>query len=160
MIRRKVDAEEVVQSAFRSFFVRQAHGQFELRDWDSLWSLLVMITLRKCGRQVRRFRGPRRDVRKEVQAAVPDTSDSGWEAIAREPLPDEAAALAELVESIMRGLNDRERQVLELRLQGCSVPEISAQVGRTEYTIEGILKQIRKHLKHLRDKDGTAEEGS
>src|SRR5947209_3513948 len=36
-VRSKVDPEDVVQSAFRSFFQRQADGQFELDDWDGLW---------------------------------------------------------------------------------------------------------------------------
>ena len=36
-----------MQSVFKSFFVRQGQGQFELDNWDSLWGLLVRITLRK-----------------------------------------------------------------------------------------------------------------
>src|SRR5262245_47944289 len=47
----RVDAEDVVQSAYRSFFVRHAEGQFHLESWESLWGLLVVITLRKCANQ-------------------------------------------------------------------------------------------------------------
>jgi RNA polymerase sigma-70 factor (ECF subfamily) len=89
-IRQKVDPEDVMQSVFRSFFVRQAKGQFDLEGWDSLWSLLVRITLRKCGRRVEVFQAERRDVRREVRpAARDDDSYRSWEAIAREPTPDE-----------------------------------------------------------------------
>src|SRR5262245_8942191 len=47
-IRRKSPPEDVVQSVFRSFFARVRRGQFELANWERLWSLLVLITLRKC----------------------------------------------------------------------------------------------------------------
>jgi hypothetical protein len=40
-------------------------------------------------------------------------------------------------------------------LQGYTVPEISTTVGRTEYTVEGVLKQVRKRLKSVRDKAGS-----
>jgi RNA polymerase sigma-70 factor, ECF subfamily len=152
-LRAKVGAEDVVQSVFKSFFRCHADGQFDLRDWDGLWSLLVVITARKCGRQIRRFHRAGRDVRKEMPA--PDDSDAhGCEALARDPSPEEAAVLTETLEQVMRGLQERERQVLELRLQGWTVPEISARVGRTEYTVEGILRRLRQKLRPLCEGDG------
>ncbi len=62
----KADPESVVQSVFRSFFVRQAEGQFELENWDGLWSLLMRITLRKCGRRAAALHAECRDVRRAV----------------------------------------------------------------------------------------------
>src|SRR5437016_3003501 len=50
-LRQKVDPEDVLQSVFRSFFRRQAAGEFELQNWDGMWALLSVITLRKCGHQ-------------------------------------------------------------------------------------------------------------
>ena len=47
-LRRRVDPEEVVQSAYESVFLRYGAGKLEVRDWSSLWSLLTVITLRKC----------------------------------------------------------------------------------------------------------------
>src|SRR5262249_25986989 len=55
-IRQKVDPEDVLQSVFRSFFARNAEGQFgEFASWDNLWAMLVVLTLRKCGRRVEYF---------------------------------------------------------------------------------------------------------
>jgi RNA polymerase sigma-70 factor (ECF subfamily) len=154
-VRPKVAAEDVVQSVFKSFFLRYADGQFDLGDWDGLWGLLVTITLRKCWRQARRFHGPVHDVGREFRPPPDeDTSAGGWEALSREPTPEQAAALAEMVEQFLGGLTGRERQVCELRLQGYTVPEISERIGRTEFTVEGVLKKIRQHLRRLRD-DGT-----
>src|SRR2546423_973538 len=85
-VRQKVDPEDVAQSVFRSFFARQADGQFVLEDWDGLWGLLTLITLRKCHRQFERFTAGRRDVRREVRASAPPAgAGAAWEAMAREP---------------------------------------------------------------------------
>jgi RNA polymerase sigma-70 factor (ECF subfamily) len=150
VVRAKVGAEDVVQSVFKSFFRRHADGQFDLHDWDGLWSLLVVITARKCGRQLRYFHRAGRDVRREAPApGTDDGAAAGWEALARDPSPEEAAVLAETLERLLRGLKERERQVLELRLQGYTVPEISDRVGRTEYTVQGILKRVRQRLEPL-----------
>ena len=37
----RVDPEDLVQSAFISFFVRHRRGGFRLDDWDDVWSLLT-----------------------------------------------------------------------------------------------------------------------
>jgi len=46
-LQRKLGPEDVVQSVFRTVFRRLADGEFELGDWDSLWSLLTCVTVRK-----------------------------------------------------------------------------------------------------------------
>lgn len=152
--RQKVDSEDVVQSVFRSFFARYADGQFDLGNWDNLWSMLTVITLRKCGHHIEHFHAACRDVQREL-AAPPVTDDShrSWQAIAREPMPSEAAMLAELVEQLMNRLDERERQMLSLSLQGYSVPEISAQVDRTERTVQRVLERVRKRLARMRAGD-------
>ena len=156
-LRGKVDAEDVAQSALKSFFLRQADGQYELHDWDSLWSLLTVITLRKCGRQIERFLAGARDVRREAAPPRGDDSNSAWDALGNEPTPAEAAALTETVEHLMSGLTDAtERRMLEMSLQGYGPREISDQVGRSERTVHRVLSLVRKRLQRLRDAEGTA----
>jgi RNA polymerase sigma-70 factor, ECF subfamily len=151
-VRRKVDAEDVVQSVFKSFFLRHAEGQYDLSTWNSLWGLLVVITVRKCSRKVKKYHGPEHDVRKEAAGLPWASSDTAqWEAIAREPTPAEALILSEVVEELMRGLDERDRQILTLRLQGNTAPEIGAEVGLTQYTVEGVLKQVRKRLRKIKE---------
>jgi RNA polymerase sigma-70 factor (ECF subfamily) len=153
-VQRKLDAEDVVQSVFKSFFVRFREGEFDLENWESLWGLLVVITLRKCGRKVKFFHEKRRDERREVQAAA-DDAEAGWAGIAREPTPAEAAVLAETVEQLLAGLTDIERRVVELRLQGYTAAEIGTQVSRSEHTVNWMLKRARKRLQQLRDEGET-----
>src|SRR2546423_108114 len=66
MLRQKEDPEDMVQSAFRTFFRRAADGQFDVEDLEGLWSLLTVITLRKCGHRIDYYRAALRDVRREV----------------------------------------------------------------------------------------------
>src|SRR5437764_13076621 len=51
---RHVDAEDVLQSAYRSFFSGARDGRFVLHRSGDLWRLLVAITLHKLQRQVER----------------------------------------------------------------------------------------------------------
>jgi RNA polymerase sigma-70 factor (ECF subfamily) len=155
LIRQKVDPEDVVQSAFRSFFMRNAEGNWDLDNWDSLWSMLTVITVRKCGHKIEHFRARRRDVYREVaiQPRGDDNSSPSWEAIAREPTPQEAALLSETVEELMRELDERDRPILMLSLQGIDVPEISKQISRTERTVYRALERIKKRLEHMRAED-------
>ena len=147
-IRQKVGPEDVVQSAMRSFFVRNVAGQFDIRDWHSLWMLLMVITVRKCVKQARRFQCERRDVRREVSA--PLKSGARWELVSGDPTPVEAAVLAETVEQLMTALEPRDRHILSLSLQGYEVRRISEQVGYAERTVRRVLGHIRGHLQAMR----------
>lgn len=153
-VRQKVDPEDVMQSALKSFFVRHQGGQFDLAGWDNLWSMLVVITLRKCGHQVEHYRAACRDVQREQTPAPRSADDSApsWEAVAAEPTPSQAALLAEAVEQVMQSLgDDRERRILELSLQGYKPVEISTEVGRSERTVQRVLDRVRRRLQRMRD---------
>jgi RNA polymerase sigma-70 factor (ECF subfamily) len=143
-LRQKVDAEDVVQSVFKSFFRRQADEQFDVGGWDSLWSLLTVLTVRKCANQAQHYRRHGRDLGREVPAA-------DFETLARDPTPDEAVVLAETLEQVMRGLTEREREMVALSLQGKSIPEVSAAVGRAERTVRRVLDQVRHRLERMQE---------
>jgi RNA polymerase sigma-70 factor (ECF subfamily) len=152
--RQKEDPEDVVQSVFRSFFTRQQEGEFDLASWDSLWTILTLMTIRKCANRVAYFHAECRDVQREVRPVPGGESAQSWQALGDDPTPSEAAVLTETVEHLMRGLVERDREVLTLHLQGYTIPEISTQVGRSERTVSRILDRVRKHLRRMR----TAEE--
>lgn len=148
-VRAKADPEDVVQSVFRSFFTRQAEGQFEVAGWNDLWSLLAVITLRKCGHKVEHFRAACRDVHREAKPVAGDDSAASFQLIAREPSPSEAAGMIETVERLTKELDERDRHVLELSLQGEKVSAISRQLACTERTVERALERIRRHLEKM-----------
>src|SRR4051794_9936267 len=131
----RVDPEDVVQSAFRSFFTRQRDGTIRVGDWNGLWSLLTLITLRKCVDRVDYFRAGRRDVRREASAGAGE--EPPWQfTLDREPRPEEAAALAETVENLFRTVGDEDRPILELSLQGYTAAEIALRLRRALRSVQ------------------------
>ncbi len=53
----KVDAEDVVQSAYKSFILRHQEGKLHVGNRKSLWNLLTLITMRKCAQRIAYLRG-------------------------------------------------------------------------------------------------------
>jgi RNA polymerase sigma-70 factor (ECF subfamily) len=148
-LQRKVDPEDIVQSAYKSFFLRYGDGNLNVVNWNSLWGLLTLITLRKCAERAAYYRAGRRDVAREVSAPAGAEGTPWLEALGREPTPLEAAELSETVEQLFAGLDEDERPVLELSLQGYSTREISQQLGRAERTVRLLRECVRKRLERM-----------
>jgi RNA polymerase sigma-70 factor (ECF subfamily) len=146
----RIDPEDVVQSAYRSFFVGAREGRYALRQGSDLWRLLVVMMLRKLHHQVRRNTALRRSAARE-ESLRPDGASDGLEAqiLSREPTPIEAVSLVDEVEALMRRRDPLERRVLELRLQGYNLEEIANQTQHTQYTVRRILDAVKKHLERL-----------
>jgi RNA polymerase sigma factor (sigma-70 family) len=73
--------------------------------------------------------------------------------VAREPTPEEAAVLAETVEQLLSSLEEEERPVLEMSLQGFTTQEISERLGWPERSVRRLRERIRKHLERKRLSD-------
>jgi RNA polymerase sigma-70 factor (ECF subfamily) len=154
LLARKVDPEDVVQSAFKSFFVRHRAGKLVVGDGDELWNLLALITLRKCADRAEYYLAERRDADREATGRAGGDEPEAWlVALDRQPRPEEAAMLAETVELLMQDVSARERPILELSLQGYTVPEISVRLGRAERSVRRLRAHIRERLEHLREVD-------
>jgi RNA polymerase sigma factor (sigma-70 family) len=149
-LRHKVDPESVVQSAYKSFFHRCGQGNLEVDTWNGLWGLLTLITLRKCANRVEYHRAQCRDAAREV--AGPPGAEAGgpWpETAGREPTPLEAAVLNETVERLLAALDEKQRPVVELSLQGYTTREISERLGRAERTVRLLREGVRKRLERM-----------
>jgi RNA polymerase sigma-70 factor (ECF subfamily) len=109
--------------------------------------LLTLITLRKCANQVEYHLAQRRDAAREVAGPPEGESGAPWlETSGREPTPLEAAVLNETVEQLLANLDEDERPILELSLQGYSTAEISTQLGRAERTVRRVRERVRAWL--------------
>ena len=154
LLARKVDPEDVVQSAFKSFFVRHRAGKLDAGDCDELWHLLTLITLRKCADRAEYFRADRRDAAREATGPDGrDGPDAYLVALDREPRPEETVILAETVEHLFRDVSAHERPILELSLQGYTASEISVRLGRAERSVRRLREHIRKRLERLQEAD-------
>jgi RNA polymerase sigma-70 factor (ECF subfamily) len=152
-VRRKDDPEDVLQSVFKSFFTRHRDGQFDVSSWDGLWTLLALLTVRKCADRIEYFHAACRDVRREE---YPGPASGAARVIAADPTPSEIAILTETLTHLMAGLDGTDRDIVMLHLQGYTMPQISARIRRSERTVCRVLERLRKRLRRLRDE---GEEG-
>jgi DNA-directed RNA polymerase specialized sigma24 family protein len=153
--RRAVDEEDAALSAFNSFCRRAEQGQFpDLRDRDGLWALLVILTARKAADLVKhQHREKRGGGRVHGDSALrPAAGESGPAGFDRlegdDPTPEEAALLAEEVESLLGRLpNPALRQLAVWKLEGYTNAEIAQRQGCSLPTVERRLAIIRRLLK-------------
>lgn len=144
---KRIDPEDVVQSAYRSFFRHARNDRYELSRSGDLWSLLAAITVRKVHGQVEHHTAQKRAISREE-------ADPGGEAllgvppdaVSREPSPDEALAVVEELETVMRELSPDHRRMLELRLQEHTIEEVAESIGCSERTVRRVLDRVKDHL--------------
>jgi RNA polymerase sigma-70 factor (ECF subfamily) len=145
-LRHKVDPEDVVQSAYKTFFFHYGNGNLEVVNWNSLWGLLTLITVRKCTERAAYHRAECRDVTREVSPPQGEEAAPWQEPLGREPTPLEAAVLTETVDQLLAGLDEEERPILEMSLQGFTTREIAEQLGRPQRTVRLLREGIRHRL--------------
>ena len=153
-LRQRVDPEDVVQSVYKSFFVRYGEGNLDVVNWNSLWGLLTLITVRKCAERAAYHRAACRDAAREVPPPPGEEAAPWLEPLGREPTPLEAALLHETVEELFAGLDEDERPVLELSLQGYTTREISERLGRAERTVRLLREGVRHRLERMQRSEG------
>lgn len=134
----RIDPEDVVLSAYRSFFVAARRDRFTFAERGDLWRLLARMTLHKLARQAARHTADKRSVDGESKTAATDNL------VDRQPTPDEAVAFAEELEAVMQSLEPPARRLLELRLQGYSYREIAREIGVSERSIRRQLMGVRR----------------
>jgi len=144
---RHLDADDIVQSAYQSFFAGARAGRYALRRRGDLWRLLVAITLHTLQRQVERHTAAKRHIGRERSFG---SSSSLAKLPARlpgaGPSPSQAAQLSETRERILRGLRPAQRRIVELRLDGFEIDEIASQVKRSERTVRRVLDGVKDRL--------------
>jgi len=146
-LQRKVDAEDVVQSALGSFFHRYDQGDFALANWNSLWGLLVKMTVRKCWRRNQFFHASRRDIRRERFASDDGGDQLDPRMVDDKPSAEQVAACNELIENLITGMDLKShRDIFKLSLKGYSQREISQRVQRSQYTVSKVLDRVRNSL--------------
>ena len=145
-LQRRIDPEDVVQSAYRSFFRSAQEGGFaDARDGE-MWKLLAGITINKLLKQAEFHQAKKRAIENEGSMAAGSQWNINPELVARDPSPSEAAAIVDELNEVMQALKPLNRQVLEMRLQGMAVIDIATTLNRTERTIRRTLGAIREML--------------
>jgi RNA polymerase sigma-70 factor (ECF subfamily) len=145
--RRKEDPEDVVQSAFRTFYRRKAKGEFHIDSSVDLWRLLETITRRKILKHVEKLGAGKRDPKREEYPDGDDLRGQG-------PRPEEVAIVADLMNKALAGLDETYVQIFHMRLQNCTEEEIAAALGCNRGRVHSKLNLIRDRFQRLSDDGG------
>lgn len=143
----RIDAEDVVMSAWRSFFVGARDGHWVCTESGDLWCLLVKITLHKLYRQTTHELALKRSAIREQNdsnSMLPLAVD-----LSADAQPEEVAEVADLVQHITAKLEQRGREVFERLLQGQQLREIAAELGISPKTVGRWAERIRERAQQL-----------
>lgn len=138
-LRRRVDPDDVVQSAYHSFFVHARNKEYQLTRSGDLWRLLASTTLNKLYGQIERQTAAKRTIHRDADEDSPLAHLSS-----REPSVVEIVAMGEQLRLVMDDLSPNERMVLMSTLQGESTEAIASSIGKSERTIRRLLNQAKQ----------------
>ncbi|MDX1926789.1 MAG: sigma-70 family RNA polymerase sigma factor [Pirellulaceae bacterium] len=146
-VRGKISPEDVVQSAFKSFFRRLKDFRFDRDGTDTIWGLLSIITIRKCRKWDAFYRCDKRAVQRERPS---DSSLTGQgKHTSTEPGPEDALVVEELLEKLFREFEPRQHQMILLRIDGCSIEEIASQCQSSCRTVARTIATAKQMLADL-----------
>lgn len=137
----RMDADDVVHSVFRTFFRRAAAGYYSVPPGDELWKLFLVIALNKTRDAGARHRAAKRDVSQTKPLGDCDSGGLG------RPDDQSYSVLRMTIDEILSRLPGSQRQIVELRIEGRDVAEISRKSGRAKRSVERILQEFRDRLR-------------
>jgi RNA polymerase sigma factor (sigma-70 family) len=141
----KFDENDIVGTVFRSVFRRWKEGKFKFDDDAEFWRLLVTVAKRKIYNKVRDYKTKIRSIDLEVADAA--------SAIVAAPDPDpaDAAAFEESLAILGERLNQQEKEIFKLRMEGREYMEIADLLDISERHVRRKIVVIRERLKGLFD---------
>lgn len=141
------DEEDVAQSAFHDFCRAARTDHYaQLADRDGLWRVLVAFVRNKVSTYQDREEAAKRGGLLQRQGADDSTAGPLDRVTSREPDPALEAELDDLFGHALARLQEREAEVVALRLQGHSTEEIAARVGLSRATVGRLLQTAREVL--------------
>jgi len=148
-LKRHEDSEDIVMSAFESFFRGVDEQRFRIDDSGALWMLLRTITLHKLFTHEDAAKAKKRggDNHQEYR----DMAGLAG----RDPTPSDAAIVLDLVEEVLGGLEPAYGEVLRLRLTGCTEHEIAKEMGCGREAVRYKLRRVRERLEHVLNRDSS-----
>ena len=154
-LRRRVGAEDVVQSACRTFLRRAQDGQFDFADAESLWRLLCAITLTKVRQQARYHGRQKRAMNLERHPKTDQAMSRVGHVISAEPTPAESIEFADQLEQLLGVLDEEERTAVILKLEQHTNNEVAQQLKCSERTVRRIIGRVQSRWKQSLLETGT-----
>lgn len=135
-LRRRIDAEDIAQSVFRTFYRHNAAGECDFENTRALRSYLFKMTANKVHCQAQMHGAKKRDIGCEVEL---DGSGNASLVPVLDASPAESAALLDELRFLTRGFSQRDLMILQLCLEGHTTPDIAVFTRCSRWTVRRVL---------------------
>ncbi len=132
----RIDAEDIVQSVFRTFFRRVSGGHYQIADSEELWKLLLVMALNK----VRDIANYHRAIKRDVAHTQPLYEPASIEAA------NPAVVLRITIDDLLASLPESHRTVVRDRIDGFEIGDIAQRGVVSRRSVERILQSFRVRL--------------
>jgi RNA polymerase sigma-70 factor (ECF subfamily) len=139
---RRVDADDIVQSVYISFFRYLRIGRYEFQTSGDLWRMLAVITIRTVNRQVQWHTAEKRSILAERN--ITPHSDPPRDEFGRQEAPDRIAEVSDELNHLFAARPATHRAIVELRLKGEPISAIAQTVPCCQRTVHRVLAQFRR----------------
>jgi RNA polymerase sigma-70 factor (ECF subfamily) len=143
-LRCHLDSIDLVQSVHHTLLLGLRENKFAIAGPQQLLGLAVTLVRRKVARHWRKLKRQRRtdeiettDLEAGLLGTLPSTEID----------PAESAQNADLLAQLDRHLDTKDRQLVELRLQGCSTAEAARRLGLDPDVLRVRLSRLRRRLR-------------
>ncbi len=141
----RVEADDVVQSVFRTFFRRVVDGCYEVPQGEELWQLFLVLALNKIRNLANFHAAQKRNVSRTVSAHI-----LGDLAMPNDDSDFTSLRLLEMtIDEVISEMPDSNQRMIRLRIDGHTVQEIAAQTTRSKRSVERVLQGFRKKMSGL-----------
>lgn len=137
----RVDAEDIVQSVFRTFFRRVSDGHYQIPEGEELWKLFLVIALNKVRAIAEYHRAVKRDVahtRSLVHYQFEEPADV-------------SQVLRMTIDDVLATLPEQHQKVVRDRIDGYEITDIATRVSISRRSVERILQAFRARLRKTLD---------
>jgi RNA polymerase sigma-70 factor (ECF subfamily) len=144
-LRSRLDPSDLVQSVHCTLILGFLEDRFDVPNQEKLVALALTVVRNKVARAARQLRCQQRH-----NAALVDTASCrmvGTIAPLAESDPASLAEFHDTVERLCAGLNESDRRLVEMRLQGLSTADIARQLGLNADVLRVRLSRLRQHLR-------------
>jgi RNA polymerase sigma-70 factor (ECF subfamily) len=145
VLRTYLDSVDLLQSVHRTLIVGLRAEKFDISSPDKLIGLAVTIVQRKVARQWRRAKRQSRD--SQATSASEQLAERLLSLSRSEPDPATAVELREQVRQLIETLDETDRKLIELRLEGQSTAEAARTLGLDADVLRVRLSRLRKRLR-------------
>ena len=133
----RVDAEDIVQSVFRTFFRRASVGHYELPESEELWKLFLVIALSKIRKKADFHSAAKRDIARTQTIGTQQLAD----------MDTSSQVLRLTIEELIHAMPLEHQGIISDRIQGYEIAEMAQRHSLSKRTIERILQNFSQQLK-------------